>query len=102
LNFIDCPNCDKRVRENAPSCHHCGFELVATQADSIPVEGSAGHAVGGYDSANDDFDYDEFIQEELGSGSSNLPRIWYYTAWLLLLALLIPVLLQVVTLFQGL
>ncbi|MEM9368663.1 MAG: hypothetical protein AAGD07_21945 [Planctomycetota bacterium] len=41
--------------------------------------------------AFDDEDYDEFIEREFGKGtSSSLSPIWKWTAWGLVLAILLP------------
>lgn len=96
LNFVDCPNCRKRVRENAQQCHHCG-----AQFPDGAVQDSE-QAQGGYDDANDDFDYDEFVENEFGNGGSNkLPKIWIYTAWILLFAVLVPIALSVIALMTS-
>jgi hypothetical protein len=87
VEFIDCRNCGKRVRESAERCHHCQTQLA---------EPSPEHSDGGYDSANDDFDYDEYLEKEFES-KPPIKKIWVYAAWLLIIAFLTPIVLQLVT-----
>ncbi|MFO0941985.1 MAG: zinc ribbon domain-containing protein [Pirellulales bacterium] len=96
--FVDCPNCGKRVRANARRCHHCGSALDCTDGAQEDSE----HAQGGYDESQDDFDYDEYLENEFGSGDKNkLSKLWRYTAWVLLFAVLVPIAMSVMALMLS-
>lgn len=72
LQFMDCPHCAKRVRENAERCHHCG---------KSPRD---------VDSQADDFDYEAFLEAEFGKGNRAVERPWWwYVAWLVLAVLVV-------------
>lgn len=110
LQFMDCSNCGKRVRTTAHKCHHCQQPIVSAIAqspkaprksaqqhdDSIAANSDESHNAlsGGYDPAEDDFDYDEYLAEEFPEQAS-VPRrtvkpwVWI-TAWLLVAATLLP------------
>ncbi len=118
LQFTDCPHCGKRVRSEASKCHHCHSDLSVAPGERTRVgkkpsrldaheknesfdhnsdEGcdsdQSHYAVGGYDTKNDDFDYEEFVAEEF-SNPRQKPRdvkawIWV-TAWVLIAATLLP------------
>lgn len=97
LTFIDCPNCGKRVRENAIRCHHCGSAIAQ---DEEPDDSD--QAQGGYDESQDDFDYEEYVEKEFGSGDSHkLPKLWRYTAWIVLIAVLVPIALSILALMVS-
>jgi uncharacterized membrane protein YvbJ len=108
LNFIDCPHCGKRVREDAPQCHRCGKRLAQrrtvppAKTDGNEDGGSPEHAAshGGYDSHADDFDYDEFVQEEFGVKKKK-KNLWYYVAWILIVVLSLPIIFQALQLWKG-
>ncbi|MFO1066528.1 MAG: hypothetical protein U0892_21930 [Pirellulales bacterium] len=129
LSFMDCPHCSKRIRTDAVLCHHCQQPPTARrktsrsrdrrdrdsdlldESDESPDEDSEGHdahyaqSIGGYDAA-DDFDYDEFVAEEFGSGEpvkkASGIRTWIWiTAWVLIILTLIPFLIPIFIALGG-
>ena len=87
LEFMDCPTCGKRMLTTAKVCRHCG------QAPSVDSQTHMTLDSGGYDDSEDDFDYDEFLEEEFGSNLARPRRVkvWVWlTAWLLIVAMLLP------------
>ncbi len=61
-----CPNCGERIRENDSSCRNCGSCTETGWSerayyDSIGVD---------YD-ADEQFDYDEFLEREFNTSSSS-------------------------------
>ena len=99
IAFTDCSRCGKRVRSDADRCHHCGFEHGA--APSNDESGAPEFAEGGYSSEADDFHYEDFIREEFGSEPAPRRRVWYYVAWLMVIVLLLPSLLQILQLLAD-
>lgn len=91
MHFIDCPNCNKRVRDAATRCHHCGEAL----SKAVPE-----HAEGGYDEATDEFDYEEYLEREF-ENRPPIRKIWVYVAWVLVFAMLFPVALQIIAAFRA-
>jgi hypothetical protein len=58
---------------------------------------------GGYDATHDNFDYKQFVADEFGdseNAASHKKTWWRYTAWLLIFALILPLLLQVISLIK--
>jgi hypothetical protein len=117
LEFRDCPYCGKRIRVDAENCHKCGKTVSEatrprTSANSgstirgKPVnpdrEGSPDQAAvyGGYDAKEDDFDYEEFLQEEFGKPKKKR-NFWYYVAWVVIASLMLPIVLQVLKLLGA-
>lgn len=114
LEFMDCPNCRKRIRVDAVRCHKCGLIITSEarpkgsakgrsqnrrdQSDS-DIEGSPDQAAvyGGYDAKEDDFDYEEFLEEEFGKPKKKR-KFWYYVAWVVLASLTLPIVIQVLKL----
>lgn len=119
LQFMDCPNCAKRVRTNAERCHHCGksLQLIGDEpwkeggassvfgrrrakrgpTRKVPQDSQEHHAadLGGYDTASDDFDYDEFLESEFGQRARDAKRPWWwYVAWVVLAFLVISLLID--------
>ena len=95
MRFIDCPQCGKRVRSDAATCHRCGASLdwqsLAPEDDDFESEH---HAEGGYSQdALDERETDEEWAEQNSTGR-RLHPVWYFTGWLLVIAFLLPVLLQ--------
>ncbi len=110
LQFMDCPGCGKRVRTNANTCHHCHRPLAWANSekatarpgptgepdDELGDQAQAHYALsgGGYDTENDDFDYDSYVAEEFPDPAAGpqlrvKPWIWI-TAWVLIIATLLP------------
>jgi hypothetical protein len=100
LEFMNCPNCGKRMTTIATLCRHCGETPVAASrmpsrltasedSDEFLEDSHMALEDGGYDSAEDDFDYDEFIENEFGNQGSRSKlhgvKLWVrITAWILL------------------
>jgi hypothetical protein len=95
LQFIDCPNCQKRVRDSATRCHHCGCQLIQAEPSGEAPE----HAEGGHDASQDDFDYDEYLEKEF-ENKPPIRKLWVYVAWLLVFAMLFPVALQIIAVLR--
>ncbi len=110
LQFMDCSNCGKRVRTTATKCHHCQQLLVSTvgpssttrskpvlagQDEDADVADQSHYAVnGGYDTDNDDFNYEEYLAEEFpdqtrARRSGVKPWVWI-TAWVVIFVMLLP------------
>lgn len=95
MNFKECPNCGKNVRETATKCHHCGSTIILDSEEEI---GAPEHAQGGY-GEDEDFDYDEFIEQEISERKSRLHGVWRVAAMVLIVVLLLPWLLQLFGIF---
>jgi hypothetical protein len=115
LEFMNCPSCGKRVRTTAKQCHRCQSSLrgapgrQGSQALSLPLadsheDASTAHlapSAGGYAEDQDDFDYHQFLADE-GLETHDGPRtprvkLWIWlTAWLLIIAMLLPFFIQFV------
>lgn len=97
IEFLDCPHCGKRVVVSAKVCHHCKGWL-RRPAGPDDEESEAHHASndGGYDTSNEDFDYDEFIAEEFPDRDQGLSfrKRWKYVSILLLIVFAILFLVQ--------
>lgn len=93
--FINCRFCGKIVNAQSCRCHKCGGIVNPIAPDSEESVTEA-HAEGGYDTEEDDFDYEEFVQSEFGSGTSPKRSVWYYVAWLMIAILLLPLLLSLI------
>ena len=76
LEFMDCGHCGKRVAVTARRCGHCG---QAPHGD--PNDSEEHHAEGGY-TAEEDFDYDEHMEEESNGDTyiSTKRNLWWYVA----------------------
>jgi hypothetical protein len=115
LEFTDCPHCGKRVRTTAIVCHRCGRPLGAsTKTKSREAGGSDASsmkddkepldtesqtaAFGGYNAEDDEFQYDEYIENEFGSPKR---KRWFtrYVTWILVFAMTLPILIWLVELF---
>ncbi|MEC5129576.1 hypothetical protein VSU19_22635 [Verrucomicrobiales bacterium BCK34] len=77
-----CPECDADVSPNARGCHACGARkengrwMRSAIYDGIGVDG------------DDDFDYDDFVEREFGSGRSRKTpkeKFWWVVAVFVLL-----------------
>ena len=72
-----------------------------TNVDKRPRGSQSHHAApwGGYDSDEDDFDYDEFLEKEFGHSDRPTPKPWWwYVAWVVLFVLVVGILVDVITL----
>lgn len=117
LEFMDCPNCGKRIRVDAVRCHKCGKTVSeatrpktsansgSTVQERTPhpeIEGAPDQAAvyGGYDAKEDDFEYEEFLEEEFGKPKKKR-NFWYYVAWVVIASLMLPIVLQVLKLLGA-
>lgn len=81
-----CPNCGAEVPPKARVCPECGSDDQTGWSDAARTDGLG--------LPDDEFDYDEFVKNEFGSGSRKplVPRGlhwgWWVAAVLLLLAFL--------------
>jgi endogenous inhibitor of DNA gyrase (YacG/DUF329 family) len=77
-----CPVCGEDVPRNALACPECGADHNSGWREDADTT----DAVGG---TGDDFDYNEFVQEEFGTGAKprGISTIWWISAIVLLLAL---------------
>jgi predicted nucleic acid-binding Zn ribbon protein len=114
LEFSDCPHCGKRIRTDASFCHRCGGEVRESAQPRATSKGSSqlkgfpddesqqgftdqAAVYGGYDSEQDDFDYEEFLEEEFDKPKKKR-KFWYYVAWMVMASLTLPIVLQVLKL----
>ena len=82
----DCPICGATVRRGMKACPDCGADDRSGWRDDAASDG--------LDLPDENFDYDQFVENEWGSGraKSGLPWIWWATGIILLLALVVVVL----------
>lgn len=86
-NF-ECPGCGSAVSPNASGCQDCGAKKV--DGRWVAPESSDGLAL-----PDDDFDYDDFVEREFGSGSgrkSGKELFWWIVAIVVLIAFTLLVL----------
>ena len=95
-----CPHCGADLKPRARSCRACGADARAGWSEDgwqAGPEAPAGHG-------EDDFDYDDFLEREFGSGKPSratsgrrrLKVLW----WVMLLVFLLPLLLGAVLLLM--
>ena len=76
----NCPLCETDLSPNALSCPECGADEETGWKDE--AEG------GGLGIPDDDFDYDEFVENEFGDNQPGHPKPWVFiTGVILLLAI---------------
>jgi hypothetical protein len=79
-----CPNCGAEIPCNAKACPECGSDENSGWSDSARAS-SLGLP-------DEEFDYNEFVKEEFGTGAAK-PRgiswLWWLTALILIVLLLI-------------
>jgi hypothetical protein len=77
-----CPVCGDEVPRNALACPECGADHNSGWREDADAAASS------LGLPDQDFDYDNFVQEEFGTGSkpAGVKTIWWVTAILLLLA----------------
>ncbi len=117
LEFMDCPNCSKRVATTAKICRHCGkspvplkpvsgklvTEKPALSQSDQQEELDDSHMAsehGGYDASEDTFDYQQFVADEFPDSdhATKGRKTWlWYTAWLMIIVLSLPLLFQVLS-----
>jgi hypothetical protein len=79
-----CPVCGAEVPPDARACSQCGSDEQTGWSEQARYDG--------LDLPDEEFDYDEFVQRELGGGPPKPPGIhWFW--WLLGLALAVGLLL---------
>lgn len=74
---------------------------MSQQKESDESHMAAEH--GGYDTSEDDFDYQQFVADEFDNPEHSAPRKrpwWWFTAWLMILVLIFPLLMQVMSLLR--
>ena len=73
-----CPNCGADVPRKALACPECGSDHETGWRDF--------GASSGYDSPEDEFDYDEALKKEFGPeiGPRNVKPVWWITGIVLL------------------
>jgi len=80
-----CPSCGAEVPARARACPECGADEHTGWSEKAQAQRLG--------LPDDEFDYDEFVKEEFGSGNRIRPRgiswFWWLAAVLLLAALLI-------------
>jgi hypothetical protein len=74
-----CPNCGAAVPANARACPECG----ADEQTGWSAQAGAQRA----DIPDDEFDYNEFLQEEFGEENRTRPRGIHWFWWLVALGL---------------
>ncbi len=77
-----CPNCGADVPRNAAACPECGSDDRTGWSEHAPAANLG--------LPDDEFDYDEFVKKEFGSGRAKprgLPWFWWLVAVGLLAAL---------------
>lgn len=76
-----CPICGEGVPPRALACPECGADHRSGWKDDADAN---------LDLPGKDFDYDDFVKEEFGIGgkASQIPRIWWVTAVVVLVALI--------------
>jgi len=76
-----CPVCGEDVPPKALACPECGADH---ESGWKPNAG----ATNGLDLPDDEFDYDEFVKKEFGSGpaGAGINPVWWITALVLLIA----------------
>jgi hypothetical protein len=79
-----CPNCGADVPRHAKSCPECGADEKTGWSDSAYAS-SLGIP-------DENFDYDEFVNEEFGGGPKPRGISWFWWAVALLLVLLLTIL----------
>jgi hypothetical protein len=85
-----CPNSGADIPAKAKVCPECGSdERTGWSAEAN---------IGGLDLPDDEFDYDEFVENEFGSKSNVKPKglhwAWWVAGILLVLALILPLVLS--------
>ena len=67
-DFYLCPGCGEEVAVGSPSCPHCDPRKEWEQ-DSVYDD---------LDLPEEEFDYDEFVEREFGSGPSKSGKEWFW------------------------
>ena len=82
----NCPNCGADLPRNAKVCPECGSDEKTGWSDEAHIDGLS--------LPDDEFDYDEFIEDEFGEKKRIKPKglhwVWWVAALLVLAALILP------------
>jgi len=82
--YFECPHCGARVRVGAAACPECGSDEETGWSENkwdadIPT---------GY-GEEQDFDYDEFVEQEFPQHASGMRKKWFWRLVALLLVLML-------------
>jgi hypothetical protein len=79
----ECPNCGAEVPQNARACPECGSDTDTGWSEAAETSG--------LDLPDQDFDYQDFVNREFGTGGRASKKSWAWigVALLLVVALLI-------------
>jgi hypothetical protein len=94
-----CPECGAEVKVGASGCPHCLKKRRKTKkakrrAKKPPRSWEQDPEADGLGVADDDFDYDAFLEREFGRSPHRrvgIPQFWWWTALALLVALVVAV-----------
>lgn len=75
-----CPVCGEPVPPRALACPECGADHNSGWRED---------AADGLDLPDEEFDYDQFVKDEFGSGAPRVRPIWAITAAVLLVAIVL-------------
>ena len=76
MSTASCPHCGAEISDDARFCRHCGSSDADGWSDEADV------------AVDDDFDYDEFVEQHFSDGLTNtqISPIWRFVAVLLLVS----------------
>ena len=89
VDFYICPECGAEVRVGSKGCVKCASERATKHWDEAK-SWEQDEVYDGLDLPDDEFDYDEFLEEEFGGGRKPWKRIgwlWWTVAVVLLVVL---------------
>ncbi len=91
-SIIPCPHCGGDIDADASVCRHCG----SSESDGWREHGMEA------DAYEDDFDYDEFVRDQLSDStfSTNVSPLWRWIALIMLVFIGGFILLSILQLFQ--
>jgi hypothetical protein len=89
--YFTCPHCGADVRRGAAACPECGSDEATGWAEDAGKWGAG--IPTGY-AGDDEFDYEEFVRKEFGTGEPffRRARIWLVAAVVIVLLVLLVVL----------
>ena len=79
LETFNCPNCGAEVKVSAKSCPECGADDETGWQDN-----AFGHSIAG----PDDFDYEDFVANEMGGTEGIKPKGTPWWVWVLALIMI--------------
>ncbi len=88
---FDCPHCGEAVRAGALACRACGSDLETGWAEDAQLD------LGSLPESCDDFDYDAWLEREVGGATGATAR----RAWVPRLLALLVVLAMLIWLLRG-